>query len=102
MEVVMMIGPDGVAGPDPEATAGTLTSTSTSVDDESTGSVDDGAPVNDGETQGLVPSAALDTASASLLAALDTADDLPLDERLALLRDAEVSIAGALEGLDGL
>jgi len=37
-----------------------------------------------------------------LLSALDGADDLPLDERLELLRRAEVSIAGVLEGLDGL
>lgn len=39
---------------------------------------------------------------AALLAALEGADDLPLDERLELLRRAEASIAGALEGLDGL
>jgi hypothetical protein len=39
---------------------------------------------------------------AALLAALEGADDLPLDERLQLLREAEASIAGALEGLDGL
>jgi hypothetical protein len=34
--------------------------------------------------------------------ALDAADDLPLDERLALLRRTEETIARALEGLDGL
>ncbi len=39
---------------------------------------------------------------AALLAALEGADDLPLDERLELLRRAEASIAGTLEGLDGL
>jgi len=39
---------------------------------------------------------------AQLLAALEGADDLPLDERLQLLRDAEASIADVLEGLDGL
>jgi hypothetical protein len=39
---------------------------------------------------------------APLLAALEGADDLPLDDRLQLLRDAEASIAGVLEGLDGL
>jgi hypothetical protein len=38
----------------------------------------------------------------ALLTALESADDLPLDERLQLLRDAEASIAGVLEGLDGL
>ncbi len=40
--------------------------------------------------------------AAQLLAALEGADDLPLDERLELLRRAESSIAGVLEGLDGL
>jgi len=37
-----------------------------------------------------------------LLIALESADDVPLDERLQLLRGAEASIAGVLEGLDGL
>jgi hypothetical protein len=41
-------------------------------------------------------------AVAELLAALEGADDLPIDERLELLRSAEASIAGVLEGLDGL
>jgi hypothetical protein len=40
--------------------------------------------------------------TSGLLAALEEADDLPLDERLALLRSAEERIADALEGLDGL
>jgi len=39
---------------------------------------------------------------AELLAALEGADDLPLDDRLALLRRAEEGISGVLEGLDGL
>jgi hypothetical protein len=39
---------------------------------------------------------------AELLSALEAADDLPLDDRLELLRTAEASIAGVLEGLDGL
>jgi hypothetical protein len=39
---------------------------------------------------------------AALLVALEGADDLPLDDRLVLLRQAEASIAGVLEGLDGL
>lgn len=37
-----------------------------------------------------------------LRAELDGADDLSLDERLALLRRAEEGIARTLEGLDGL
>ena len=37
-----------------------------------------------------------------LTAALEAADDLSVDERLALLRRAEEAIAGSLEGLDGL
>jgi hypothetical protein len=41
-------------------------------------------------------------AIAPLLAALEGADDLSLDDRLHLLRDAEAGIAGVLEGLDGL
>jgi hypothetical protein len=39
---------------------------------------------------------------ASLLSALEGADDLSLDARLELLRSAEARIAGVLEGLDGL
>ena len=39
---------------------------------------------------------------AALLVALEGADGLPLDDRLVLLRQAEASIAGVLEGLDGL
>ena len=34
--------------------------------------------------------------------ALDSAGDLPLDDRLALLKRTEATIAEALEGLDGL
>lgn len=34
--------------------------------------------------------------------ALEGADELPIDARLALLRRAEEAIAGSLEGLDGL
>jgi hypothetical protein len=37
-----------------------------------------------------------------LTEALEQADDLPLDERLELLRRTEATIARALEGLDGL
>jgi hypothetical protein len=43
-----------------------------------------------------------DDALASLAAALEDADELALDERLALLRTAEEAIARSLEGLDGL
>jgi hypothetical protein len=39
---------------------------------------------------------------ATLTAALEAAGDLPLDERLALLRRTEEAIARSLEGLDGL
>jgi exonuclease VII small subunit len=38
----------------------------------------------------------------SLVAELEGADDLPLEERLALLRRTEEAIARSLEGLDGL
>ena len=44
----------------------------------------------------------VDSQTAELLEVLEGADDLPLDERLELLRRAESSIAGVLEGLDGL
>lgn len=37
-----------------------------------------------------------------LTEALEAADELPIDARLALLRRAEEAIAGSLEGLDGL
>jgi hypothetical protein len=37
-----------------------------------------------------------------LMDALESADDLDIDERLALLRRAEEAIARSLEGLDGL
>lgn len=37
-----------------------------------------------------------------LRAALESAGDLPLDDRLALLKRTEATIAEALEGLDGL
>jgi hypothetical protein len=37
-----------------------------------------------------------------LTEALEGADELPVDARLALLRRAEEAIAGSLEGLDGL
>ena len=37
-----------------------------------------------------------------LAAALDEAESLTLDERLALLRSTEEAIARSLEGLDGL
>jgi hypothetical protein len=37
-----------------------------------------------------------------LATALEGAGDLPLDERLALLRRTEEAIARSLEGLDGL
>ncbi len=39
---------------------------------------------------------------AALAAALGSADELPLDERLELLRRAEATISRSLEGLDGL
>jgi exonuclease VII small subunit len=39
---------------------------------------------------------------AALAAALESADELPLDERLELLRRAEATISRSLEGLDGL
>jgi hypothetical protein len=39
---------------------------------------------------------------AELLAALEGADSLPLDERLALLQRVEAGLSEALEGLDGL
>jgi len=39
---------------------------------------------------------------AVLAAELEAASDLPLDERLALLKRAEEAIARSLEGLDGL
>jgi len=44
----------------------------------------------------------VDSEASELLEALEGADALPLDERLKLLRRAESSIAGVLEGLDGL
>ncbi len=44
----------------------------------------------------------VDSEASELLASLEGADDLPLDERLELLRRAETSIASALERLDGL
>ena len=37
-----------------------------------------------------------------LTAALEQADELPLDDRLELLRRAESAISRSLEGLDGL
>lgn len=43
-----------------------------------------------------------DVTFAGLRAELEGAAELGLDERLALLRRAEATIAGALEGLDGL
>lgn len=45
---------------------------------------------------------AADAALTELAAALASADDLPLDERLELLRRAEGEISRSLEGLDGL
>lgn len=39
---------------------------------------------------------------AVLRATLESAGDLPLDDRLALLQRTEATIAEALEGLDGL
>ncbi len=39
---------------------------------------------------------------AALAAALESADELPLDERLELLRRAEATISRSLEGLNGL
>ncbi len=39
---------------------------------------------------------------ADLTAALEQADELPLDDRLELLRRAESAISRSLEGLDGL
>jgi hypothetical protein len=45
---------------------------------------------------------AADGVLAELAAALASADDLPLDERLELLRRAEGEISRSLEGLDGL
>lgn len=52
------------------------------------------------------PQAASDDAGPDVLEGLrvelDAADDLPLDERLALLRRTEEEIARTLEGLDGL
>jgi hypothetical protein len=61
------------------------------------------------ERQGTVPSHPSEPSPASdqedlatLTAALETAGDLPLDERLALLRRTEEAIARSLEGLDGL
>jgi hypothetical protein len=39
---------------------------------------------------------------AALAAELEAAADLPLDERLALLKRTEEAIARSLEGLDGL
>ena len=48
------------------------------------------------------PSRETPSVLSELLSELESADDLPLDERLELLRRAESSIAGSLEGLDGL
>lgn len=47
-------------------------------------------------------SSAADTELAELRSALESAGDLPLDDRLALLRSAESVVARALEALDGL
>jgi len=70
------------------------------------GSTVQGAQNEDGVQAGLEPellaSDAADEVTVQLLAALEAADDLPLDQRLELLRQAEASIAGVLEGLDGL
>ncbi len=69
--------------------------------------VSDGASV-EGATAGSVGTGTagrvldVDPESSELLAALEGADDLALDDRLELLRHAESSIAGVLEGLDGL
>jgi len=52
----------------------------------------DGGDVSGSDTDELV----------ALGEALETAAELPLDERLALLQQAEATIARALEGLDGL
>jgi hypothetical protein len=55
------------------------------------------------ERQGTSPSPAPDQDDlAALTEALEAADGLPLDERLALLRRTEEAIARSLEGLDGL
>ena len=54
------------------------------------------------EADPLAAAADPDADLAALTERLESADDLPLDERLSLLRDAEASIARSLEGLDGL
>jgi hypothetical protein len=64
---------------------------------------------SDGQDAGLVGSEPVDAVETSdgaglgaLSAALESAGELPLDERLALLQQAGETIASALEGLDGL
>jgi len=58
--------------------------------------------VDDGSGGGPAVDGGVGSDEAQLLSALATADSLPLDDRLDLLRRAEASIAGVLEGLDGL
>lgn len=67
----------------------------------------DGARAGVGDAAGSVGDAAGNVGSVDgdldeLTAALEGADGLDIDERLALLRHAQEAIAGALEGLDGL
>jgi hypothetical protein len=52
------------------------------------------------EPHGTHPDGAGDLAE--LTAALESADELPLEERLELLKRAEAAISRSLEGLDGL
>jgi hypothetical protein len=57
--------------------------------------------VDDGRMVGA-PEQGSEDGLAVLAAELEAASDLPLDERLALLKRAEEAIARSLEGLDGL
>lgn len=61
----------------------------------------DGVPATDGPPPATGTDPA-DAVLAELSTALAGADDLPLDERLELLRRAEGEISRSLEGLDGL
>jgi hypothetical protein len=58
------------------------------------------APAPEGEPD-AAPEGRVDEIAA-LASALESADELSLDERLELLRRAEAAIARSLEGLDGL
>lgn len=61
---------------------------------------DDGARAGDDDASDSAGT--VDGDLQALTAALEGADDLSVDERLVLLRRAQETIAGSLEGLDGL